>query len=209
MSLDMRKNTRHKRIGIFGGTFDPVHVGHLIAAVNAKAGAALDLVLLVVANIPWQKEGTRNLSDANTRFALVEAAVDGVEGLEASNCEIVRGGPSYTIDTVTDIGLKYPGAELFLIVGADAAKEIESWERSETLAELVTLVIVNRPGSWVGRSEVARWQTLFVEVPAIDISSTDIRARVREKRPLDYILTKETISYIRASGLYLDEHYNP
>lgn len=193
---------RPRRIGIFGGTFDPVHVGHLVAAVNAMAGADLDEVLLVVANIPWQKEGTRTLSPAEIRFELVRAAIDGVEGLEASDCEIRRGGPSYTIDTVSEIGKEYPDADLFLIVGADAAVGLATWDRSATLSDIVTLVIVNRPGSWIDPSTVYGWTTLFVEVPAIDISSTDIRARVRENRPLDYILTKETIAYIRKSGLY-------
>ena len=191
-----------RRIGIFGGTFDPVHVGHLVAVVNAMHGASLDRVLMVVANVPWQKERTRAISPAWVRFALLKASIDGVEGLEASDIEIRRGGKSYTIDTVRETKARYPEAEVFLIVGADAARGLASWERSERLSELVTLIVVNRPGTSVTSEELAGWRTLFVEVPAIDISSTDIRARVREHRPLDFLLTRETIDFIHRSGLY-------
>ena len=193
-----------KRIGIFGGTFDPVHVGHLVAVVNAMHGASLDRVLMVVANVPWQKERTRAISPAWVRFALLKASIDGVAGLEASDIEIRRGGKSYTIDTVRETKAHYPEAEAFLIVGADAARGLASWERSERLSELVALIVVNRPGTSVSSEELAGWRTLFVEVPAIDISSTDIRARVRENRPLDFLLTRETIDFIHRSGLYLD-----
>ena len=193
------------RVGIFGGTFDPVHVGHLVAAVNAMAGAKLDKVLIVVANVPWQKQGTRILSPAPVRFALVKAAIAGVAGLEACDFEIRRGGQSYTIDTVREISMLYPRSDLFLIVGADAALGLSSWERSESLSALVTLIVVNRPGTRVDGQVTSSWKTLFVEVPAIDISSTDIRARVREKRPLDFLLTRETIDFINGSGLYLDD----
>ncbi|MDA8374346.1 MAG: nicotinate-nucleotide adenylyltransferase [Actinomycetota bacterium] len=193
-----------KRIGIFGGTFDPVHVGHLVAVVNAMHGASLDRVLMVVANVPWQKERTRAISPAWVRFALLKASIDGVEGLEASDIEIRRGGKSYTIDTVRETKERYPEAEVFLIVGADAARGLASWERSERLSELVTLIVVNRPGTSVTSEELAGWKTLFVEVPAIDISSTDIRARVRENRPLDFLLTRETIDFIHRSGLYVE-----
>lgn len=204
----MKKNSSRLtplRIGIFGGTFDPVHVGHLIAAVNAKDGANLDLVFMVVANIPWQKEGTRSLSPAIARYELVKAAVKDVDGLEANDYEIRRGGDSYTIDTVLEVKNQYPGSEIHLIVGADAAVGLDSWERAEKLSEMVTLVIVNRPGTCIDPSKVSKWRTLFVDVPSIDISSTDIRARVVQGRPLDYILTKETITYIRTSGLYQND----
>ncbi|MDA8103606.1 MAG: nicotinate-nucleotide adenylyltransferase [Nitrospiraceae bacterium] len=193
-----------KRIGIFGGTFDPVHVGHLVAVVNAMHGASLDRVLMVVANVPWQKERTRAISPAWVRFALLKASIDGVGGLEASDIEIRRGGKSYTIDTVRETKEHYPEAEVFLIVGADAARGLASWERSERLSELVTLIVVNRPGTSVTSEELSGWKTLFVEVPAIDISSTDIRARVRENRPLDFLLTRETIDFIHRSGLYVE-----
>ena len=109
------------RLGLFGGTFDPPHVGHLVTAVNVRHELGLDRVLLEVANRPWQKEGQRAISAAEDRFALVAAAVRGVEGLEASRMEIDRGGVSYTADTLAELERRHPGAELFTIVGSDAA----------------------------------------------------------------------------------------
>lgn len=190
------------RIGIFGGTFDPIHVGHLAAAVNAKAGANLDNVLMVVANIPWQKDGLRKVHPAQERLALVEAAVSGVEGLEACDLEIRRGGESYTIDTVIEIKKQFSGDELFLIVGADVASEFGTWEGVEDLAALVTLVIVNRPGSNRPTNLGTVWNYLEVEVPSLDISSTDLRARAIEGRPLDYLIPSSAIQYIREHKLY-------
>jgi len=190
------------RIGIFGGTFDPIHVGHLAAAINAKAGAKLDKVLMVVANIPWQKEGLRTVHPAGERLALVEAAVSGVDGLEACDLEIRRGGKSYTIDTVFDIKKKYLGDELFLIIGADVATELDTWDRVEDLADMVTLVIVNRPGSASPKNLGRMWNYLEVEVPSLDISSTDLRARAVEGRPLDYLIPASAIQYIREHKLY-------
>ena len=191
------------RIGIFGGTFDPIHVGHLAAEVNAKAGAHLDKVLMVVANIPWQKEGLRKVQPAAERLALVRAAVSGVEGLEASDIEIKRGGESYTIDTVLEIRKQFPNDELFLIIGADVASELDTWERADDLADLVTLVIVNRPGSVRPSNLGERWSYLEVEVPSLDISSTDLRARAIEGRPLDYLIPSAAIDYIRQHKLYV------
>ena len=142
-----------RRLGILGGTFDPVHVGHLVAAVNARYELDLDLVLLVVANEPWQKVAARPVTAAADRLAMVEAAVEGVEGLEASGMEIERGGPSYTADTVAELQDSWPGAELNLIVGADAAVGLSSWERLEEVRSKVVLVVVNRPGTTIADAE--------------------------------------------------------
>lgn len=191
------------RIGIFGGTFDPIHVGHLAAAVNAKQGAALDKVLMVVANIPWQKEGSRAVYPASERLELVKAAVSGVQGLEACDFEVRRGGKSYTIDTVLEIKKSYSDDQLFLIVGADVASELGSWERVDDLSDLVTLVVVNRPGSQRPKQLEGTWDYLEVEVPALDISSTDLRARAIEGRPLDYLIPAAAIRYIREHRMYI------
>lgn len=193
------------RIGIFGGTFDPIHVGHLAAAVNARHGAKLDKVLMVVANIPWQKEGMRKVYPAEERLALVEAAVQDVSGLEASDLEIQRGGKSYTIDTVTQIKSMYPNDELFLIIGADVAADLDSWEMVEDIAKLVTLIIVNRPGSTRPQNLREIWNYLEVEVPALDISSTDLRARAIDGRPLDFLIPYRAIRYIREHRMYRSE----
>lgn len=191
------------RIGILGGTFDPIHVGHLVAAVNVRYSLALDRLLLVVANVPWQKAGLRSITPAEDRYALVEAAVGDVDGVEASRIEIDRGGPSYTVDTVEEVARQFPSASLFCVVGADVADELGTWERSEVIAELATLVVVNRPGS-VRTAALDGWRVEEVEVPALEVSSTDLRARAADGRPLDYLVPEEAVRCIRARGLYAE-----
>lgn len=189
------------RIGVFGGTFDPVHVGHLVAAVDVRHALGLDRVLLVVANVPWQKVGRRVLTAAEDRFAVVQAAVEGIEGLEASRIEIDRGGMSYTADTLAGLLDAHPGAELHLIVGADAASELHTWERVEEVRELATLVVVNRPGADLP-ADLAGWRVQQVIVPALEVASTDLRARVADGRPLDFLVPPAAIREIHERGLY-------
>lgn len=191
-----------RRIGVFGGTFDPIHNGHLAAAVNARHAAGLDQVLLVVANQPWQKTDRRAITPAADRYALVEAAVEGVAGLAASAAEIERGGRSYTADTMAELSRLYPGAELHLIVGADVAASLHTWERLEEVTALAALVVVNRPGAPAPPAPPGWRGVLAVEVPALDISSTDLRERAADGRPLDFLVPPEAIRCIRQRGLY-------
>jgi nicotinate-nucleotide adenylyltransferase len=189
------------RIGIFGGTFDPIHVGHLVAAVNVRHALALDRLLLVVANQPWQKEGLRSITPVEDRFAMVEAAVGDVPGLEASRIEIDRGGVSYTADTVEVFASENVAASLFTVVGADVADALDSWERVEVIARLSTLVVVNRPGS-TRTAGLEGWRVVEVEIPALEVSSTDLRNRARDGRPLDYLVPDGAVRVIRARDLY-------
>jgi nicotinate-nucleotide adenylyltransferase len=191
------------RIGVFGGTFDPIHIGHLVAAQNAQHAGRLDLVLFVVANVPWQKEGTREVTDANLRYLVVQEVLRDIDGLEASDLEIRRGGRSYTIDTLMELAAERPNDELFLIVGADAASEMPTWERAEELSRLARLIIVNRYGYPMVERVLDFDQPILAEMPWLDISSTDLRARVREERPLQFLLPDTAIRTIRAHGLYL------
>jgi nicotinate-nucleotide adenylyltransferase len=192
-----------RRLGIFGGTFDPPHVGHLVAAVNVRHELALDKVLLVVAGRPWQKVGTRDISPTADRYAMVEAAVGTVEGLEASRLEIDRPGMSYTADTLEALRADDPDAELFVVLGSDAAAGLPSWERADEVRAAATIVVVERPGT--REAEPPRgWSWERVEVPRLEVSSTDLRARVADGRPLDYLLTPEVIATIEARGLYQD-----
>lgn len=198
--LPAERTAAGRRRGVFGGTFDPIHIGHLVAAVNARHAASLDEVLMVVANEPWQK-ADREVTPARLRLALVEAAVAGVDGLVASDLEIRRGGVSYTADTLEALVEADPTADLFLVVGADVATGLASWSRVDVVAELATLVVVNRPG--VARPEVdGRFRALHVEVPALDISSSDLRARARDGRPLDFLMPAGAIARARQLGLY-------
>ena len=190
-----------ERIGIFGGTFDPVHVGHLVAAVNARHALGLDRVLLVVANQPWQKVGTRVVSGPEDRMAMVSAAVGDVEGLEPSRVELDRSGPSYTADTLAELAAGHPGAELHLIVGADVAEVLHTWERVDEVRRTATLVVVNRPG-WRPPSTLAGWRRVTVGIPELAISSTDLRRRAADGRPLDYLVPAAAVRVIRERGLY-------
>jgi nicotinate-nucleotide adenylyltransferase len=190
-----------RRIGVMGGTFDPIHVGHLVAAVNARHAMGLDVVLLMVANIPWQKAGLRDVTPAEDRYALVEAAVEGLDGLEASRLEVDRGGESYTADTLTALAATNPAAELFLVIGGDVASELGTWERVDVIRDLATLVVVNRPGS-PAPTELPGWRVATVEIPALDVSSTDLRRRAADGRPLDFLIPPAAVRCIRRRGLY-------
>ena len=188
------------RIGVFGGTFDPPHVGHLVTAVNVRHELSLDVLILMVANIPWQKVGSRTITPADDRLAMVAAAVADVPGLDAGDHEIRAGGPSYTADTLAVLAEQFPGAELFTVVGDDAAAGIRSWERADEVIERSRLVVVDRPGDPVWLDPTIDW--IRVEVPRLEVSSTDLRARWLDGRPLDYLLTEDVLEVIAARGLY-------
>ena len=194
------------RIGVFGGTFDPIHVGHLVAAVNARHTLGLDRVLFVVANEPWQKVGDRPVSPALDRLALVDAALGDVDGLEASRLEIDRGGPSYTIDTIEELRRLEPTADLCLIVGADVVAGLATWERLDDIRRETTMVVVNRPGSTPvlpGRDgRLTGWNAVAIEIPALEISSTDLRERAATGRPLDYLIPEGAVRMIKERGMY-------
>ncbi|MBN2624241.1 MAG: nicotinate-nicotinamide nucleotide adenylyltransferase, partial [Acidimicrobiales bacterium] len=136
-----------ERLGIFGGTFDPPHVGHLVTAVNVRHELDLDSVLLVVNDQPWQKLGTRDITPAVDRYAMVEAAVGDVDGLAASRIEIDRGGMSYTADTLAALLAEQPDRRLYVILGSDAAVGLPTWERADEVRSLATIVVVERPGT--------------------------------------------------------------
>lgn len=196
-----------RRVGLLGGTFDPVHVGHLVVAVNVKDALDLDVVLLVVANEPWQKLGARSVTPAKDRLALVEAAVQDCPGVEASDLEIERGGSSYTIDTVNELLAADPETELFLIIGADVAGNLPTWRQVELLQERCVLVVVNRPGSRLASGDnlthqLAGWRYQVIEVPALEVSSSDLRDRAASGRPLDFLIPDGAIRVIRERGLY-------
>ena len=193
-------STASLRIGLFGGTFDPPHVGHLVTAVNVRHALNLNIVMLMVANDPWQKSGARDVTTAEDRFAMVEAAVSAVDGVIAGRDEIDRGGPSYTADTLMALAEKHPGAELFTIVGDDAAAGLTSWTRVEQVAQYSQLVVVDRPGVAVELPKQFNW--LRVESPRLEVSSTDLRSRFSDGRPLDYLVTEPVLRVIEERGLY-------
>lgn len=187
------------RIGIFGGTFDPVHVGHIAVAVRVRAALGLDRVELVVANEPWQKLDRPRLSPAQDRLAMVEAAVEGIDGVVASSAEIDRGGLTYTVDTLEAYRGDDPGGSLFLILGSDAAASLNTWHRYEEIAEMAEIVVVDRPGAMGRRPPVAHQ---VVACPLLDLSSTLVREWADAGQPLDGLIPPAALSYCRQKGLY-------
>ncbi|WP_158412378.1 nicotinate-nucleotide adenylyltransferase [Ilumatobacter nonamiensis] len=189
------------RVGLFGGTFDPPHVGHLVTAINVHHALDLDLVIMMVANVPWQKDGSREITPVEDRLAMVSAAVASVPGLVPGRQEIDLGGNSYTADTLSVLSREYPRAELFTIVGDDAAAGLHTWERSAEVLAQSQLVVVDRPGAPVVLDADVDW--IRVEVPRLEVSSTDLRSRFSDGRPLDYLLTNPVLEVIDERSLYL------
>lgn len=191
-----------RRVGVFGGTFDPPHVGHLVTAINVRHELNLDIVILMVANIPWQKDGTREISPAVDRLAMVDAAVKGVDGLVPGDDEIIAGGESYTADTLARLGQRFVDAEFFTIVGADAANGFDTWKRSDEVAARSQLVVVDRPGARTEPPRLPTGEWIRVEVPHLEVSSTDLRDRAVDGRPLDYLVPASVMSVIEDRNLY-------
>ena len=190
-----------EKVGVLGGTFDPVHVGHVVAAVETRAALALDRVLLVVAGDPWQKRD-RVVASAADRLAMVNAAALDVEGVEASAIEIERERPSVTADTLEELAA--PDRQLFLILGADAAANMPTWRRLEETRDLATLVIVERDRTVHVEPPDAGWRVEHVHIPQIDISSSELRERLAGGRPVDGLVPPLVVRMIRERGLYTD-----
>jgi len=194
------------RLGILGGTFDPPTIGHVFAATQCLDRLALDRVLFVVANDPWQKSPQRLVSPAEDRLALVEAAVLGRPGMAVSRIEIDRGGPSYTVETVealeaAAVHAGQPPPAPFLIVGADVVGTLPTWHRVEDLARLVTLIVIARPGVETVET-VPGWRVEVVSGVGIDVSSSMVRARVAAGQPIEDLVPQAVGHCIRARGLY-------
>jgi nicotinate-nucleotide adenylyltransferase len=188
-----------ERWGVFGGTFDPVHNGHLVVATETRAQLGLDRVLLVVAGDPWQKRGRVAASGAD-RLALVHLALEGVDGVEASAIEVDRDGPSVTADTLE--ALQAPGRELFLILGADAVNNMPTWRRLDETRHLTTVVVVERAGDGFAEPPGGGWRIERVTIPRLDVSSTDLRERLRSGRPVEGQIPVGVVHELHRRRLY-------
>ncbi len=191
------------RIGVFGGTFDPPHLGHIATALEVRHTLRLDRVLLVVANDPWQKTRSAPVTPAPVRLALTRAAVASVDGIEACDIEIVRGGPTYTADTLRELGVGSPSSRYWLLVGSDAAAGLDTWERPDDVRKLATTVVVDRKGREGGRPPPG-WAHEVVDVPALEISSSAIRSRVRNDEPIRGLVPAAVADMIDELELYQD-----
>lgn len=184
------------RIGLLGGTFDPVHHGHLVVAQAALEDLELDEVRLVVAGDPWMKETT---TPAPVRVELARLAVADNDELDVDDRECRRDGPTYTIDTLLELRDEHAHAELFFLLGADAAQRLEQWNRSEGLFALATFVVVNRPGH---RIPDLPKHVRVLEVPPMDVSSTQLRELAGRGRSLRYLVPEAVRRRIGEYALY-------
>jgi nicotinate-nucleotide adenylyltransferase len=187
-------------VGLLGGSFDPVHHGHLIVARVAAEVLGLDVLRFVPAREQPFKRGQHGAS-AEQRTAMLELAVAGSSGFAVERVELERPGPSYTVDTLRAIHAREPGIRLILLLGADAANEIEAWHQAEQVPSLATVVVFARSGVPVPRSRLI---TRSIEVPAIEISATEIRRRVKERLPIRYWVPDPVAEYVTRHRLYLD-----
>ncbi|MFW6330999.1 MAG: nicotinate-nucleotide adenylyltransferase, partial [Gemmatimonadota bacterium] len=183
----------------FGGTFDPPHLGHLIAAQELHAQLALDRLLLVPAAVPPHKRD-RAVTPPALRLEMLRAAVAADDRFEVSELELGRDGPSYTVDTLRELRRANPDAELYLAVGADQLAELETWREPDEIAALATIAAFARSGQDVPSG--LPWPVLMVEVPAIELSSTAIRRRVAEDRRIRYLVPSPVEEVIRRHSLY-------
>jgi len=192
------------RLGIFGGTFDPPHVGHLLAASDAFEHLALDRLVLVPAAIQPLKAG-RMAAPAADRLAMVRLTVGRDARLEADSVEVDREGLSYTIDTLKEFSRRYPSAEMVLLVGADVLSTFRQWRHPRTILELATLAVLRRAdseGAVVEMDAELAQRAAFIPTRRIDVSSTEIRDRVRSGRSIHGFVTDAVAEYIGLHGLY-------
>ncbi len=198
------------RVGLLGGTFDPIHLGHLVIAEEARLRLGLDLVLFIPAGQPPHKR-EEGVSPAADRLEMVRAAIGDHPGFSCSEVELLRPGASYTVDTLAALQAQYPQASLFWLLGTDSVTELHTWHDPERLYRLATFVGLLRPGwprqaveRWLAERPVqARPQLELLEVPLLDISSRDLRRRAQAGEPLRYLVPETVRAYIRRRGLYV------
>jgi nicotinate-nucleotide adenylyltransferase len=189
------------RLGVMGGTFDPIHLGHLVAASEVAHLFALDEVVFVPTGEPWQK-AERAVTDPETRFLMTAIATADDPRFTVSRVDIERAGPTYTVDTLRDLAAQHPGAELFFITGADALASIMTWRDPDDVLALAHLVAVTRPGHDLDAAHLPPGAATVVEIPALAISSTDCRERVAAGAPITYLVPAGVERFIVETGLY-------
>jgi nicotinate-nucleotide adenylyltransferase len=193
------------RIGLFGGTFDPPHIGHLIVAQDAAEALALDRVLFLPAGIPPHKRD-RAISSAQVRLAMTRAAVGGDACFLADDRELRRAGPSYTVDTLGELRSEQPSADLLLLVGADQYRELHTWRRASEIRQYCQVAVLERGGEG---QEPAAENDVHIPVTRIDISGSEIRARVVAGRSIRFLVTPAVEQIILAHRLYLPTAQGP
>jgi nicotinate-nucleotide adenylyltransferase len=201
--------TAGRRVGVMGGTFDPIHHGHLVAASEVASKFSLDEVVFVPTGAPWQK-AERQVSSPEDRYLMTVIATASNPRFSVSRVDIDRAGPTYTTDTLTELrrdlmaaaGDGAPPPELFFITGADALAQILSWNNAEQLSELAHFVGCTRPGHQLSNPGLPEGAASLVEIPALAISSTECRERVGRNEPIWYLVPDGIVQYISKRGMY-------
>jgi nicotinate-nucleotide adenylyltransferase len=197
---------RPRRVGILGGTFDPIHLGHIAAARAAIRCAQLDELLLVPAGVPPHRSAATASPD--DRLAMVRLAAEGEAGMEVSDLEIRRGGRSYTVDTLRELHRRRPADELHLVLGWDAAREVRTWREPDAVLRLARIVIVTRPGlppptpADVRAAGIDPARAVLCPEPTPDVEATEIREALATGRSLEGMLAPAVAGYIESRGLY-------
>ncbi|GAA1295264.1 nicotinate-nucleotide adenylyltransferase [Planotetraspora silvatica] len=203
----MRNGAPTRRLGIMGGTFDPIHHGHLVAASEVAHHFDLDEVVFVPTGQPWQK-AEKTVSAPEDRYLMTVIATASNPRFSVSRVDIDRPGPTYTIDTLRDVGAAYgPGVELYFITGADALAQILSWRDVEELFTIAHFVGCTRPGHTLQDPGLPDGKVSLIEIPALSISSSECRERVADGQPIWYLVPDGIVQYINKRGLYQDGNH--
>lgn len=196
------------RLGLFGGTFDPIHLGHLVLAEQCREALGLEKVWFIVAGEPPHKRGVERTATAH-RLEMVRLAIAGNPALEVSDIEAKRPGPSYSVETLAEIKAQRPDDDLFFLIGADSLVDLPTWREPEGIARLASIVVVNRPGIDASAGEVAApdlgphaLPIQSVEIPPIGIASRDLRRRMIAGGSVRYLIPRAVEAYIEAHALY-------
>jgi nicotinate-nucleotide adenylyltransferase len=194
------------RLGLYGGTFDPIHLGHLILAEQCREACELDRVWLIVAGSPPHKPGGRTA--VGHRLEMVRVAIAGHPAFAASDIEAKRPGPHYSVETLEAVRRDHPDDELFFLIGADSLADLPTWREPERIAQLATIVVVNRPSidevdpAGLPDFGPASHPLSWVSIPPVGIASSDLRRRLAEGRSIRYMVPRGVEAYIEAHGLY-------
>lgn len=209
MGIGQSTPVKTKRIGVFGGTFDPIHLGHLIIASELKHAVDLACVLFVPAGRPPHKTD-QSIGNDDHRLAMLHLALDGTPGFAISTVDLERPGPSYTTETLKLLSQINPDAELIFLMGEDSLRDFPTWHKPERIVEQAEVAVATRPGIESEPSDVyekvpnARGRIHMVEVPEIGISSREVRRRASEGLPISYLVPREVEMFILEHGLYRD-----
>ncbi|GAK11434.1 nicotinate-nucleotide adenylyltransferase [Geomicrobium sp. JCM 19039] len=193
-----------RKIGIFGGTFDPVHIAHLILAEQALNECSLDEVWFMPANTPPHKKH-EGMADGKDRAHMVELAIQHHPQFKLLRLELARTGPSYTVDTIENLLQIYPNEQFYFIIGGDMVKSLERWHQIDRLRDMVRFIVTDRPDYVLEKGEHISEAMVYIHVPQMSISSSDIRSRIKKQQSIRFLIPEEVRSYVEENRLYENE----